>query len=364
LTIARLSRIIGDLKKKRRNNPTTTKKLLKMLEIDGSYLEGGGQILRTALSLSLITNKPVRIFNIRKKRPQPGLKNQHLAVIKALTQIFSSQVEGAYLGSQEIRFFPNQIKGRVSLNIDIGTAGSVGLLIQAILPAIIFSKNLEISLQIKGGTAGKWAIPCDYYPYIVFPLLEIKADLQILRRGYYPKGGGLVKLRVASQKLKALNFLERGKSLKIKILSIASQDLKLRKVSERALSQAEKNLKERYRNIPVEGECLYSETYSSGLEVNICFYFEKTRLWSDSLGERRKTSEEVGREASQKLIQEESSGACVDRHLADNLIPYLAFSRGSFKTSEITNHTLTNIKIVEQFLGKIFEVKDNVVRRI
>jgi len=332
-----------------------------MLDIDGSYLEGGGQIVRTTLALSTVTGTPVRIFNIRRNRPVRGLKKQHLAVVDAFCKVFGAKVKGGEIGSREIEFIPRKKQGREQLDIDIGSAGSIGLLLQSLTPAVVFSDNLNLSLSIKGGTSGKWAIPCDYYPYVVFPVLGIDAELSIVKRGYYPKGGGRVRLVLASQELKKKELLDRGKVLKIGILSFASSQLKPRNVARRQLSAAENILREKFKDVRIEGKSSYVETPSLGSEVDICAYFDNSMLWADSLGEKGKTSEEVAGEACAKIIEEIESGACIDRHLADNIIPYMAFLGGSFKTSMISKHTLTNIWAVERFLGKKFTIEQNIV---
>lgn len=336
-----------------------------MIEIPGDYLEGGGQILRTAVSLSCILNQPVRVFNIRAKRPKPGLKHQHLHILKTLSRIFKAECKGVELASGEIEFSPQlKVIEEKNLNVDLETAGSIGLFLQSLLLVCSF-RSEGIYLEIKGGTCGLGAIPVDYYPIVVFPLLSysgLNASLEIIKRGYYPKGGGKVKVRVDKiRSPKGINLSKPGRLIQINGLSIASNKLKDRKVGERQAQEARRLLGEKYETA-VDIRTEYVDTLSNGSEVNI---FASTDtgciLWSDSRGELKKSAEEVGREAANKLSKEIDSGAACDLHLADNLIPWLSLVGGKIKTSEITLHTRTNLWICELFLGRIFNVEGNTI---
>ncbi|MCM8781403.1 MAG: RNA 3'-terminal phosphate cyclase [Candidatus Omnitrophica bacterium] len=338
-----------------------------MLDIPGDHLEGGGQILRTALALSCILSRPIRIFKIRAKRPNPGLKSQHLSVLETLSRLFAARTEGVKLNSTEIIFSPqSKFIKETYLRIDLQTAGSIGLFLQPLLlVAALRSGGGGLSLEIRGGTCGLGAIPVDYYPVVVFPTLKnsgLKANLEILRRGYYPKGGGEVKVEIEKITHPTDIVLERqGKITQIKGISIASKPLKERNVCQRQIDSAKRILLQRYP-VPMQIEEMYVDTLSLGLELNLYAYTDTgCILWSDSRGEQKKTAEEVGLQAATKLINQIDSGAAVDLHLADNLIPWLALLGGKIKTSEVTLHTQTNIWICELFLGKIFTVRDNTI---
>ncbi|MCM8763376.1 MAG: RNA 3'-terminal phosphate cyclase, partial [Candidatus Omnitrophica bacterium] len=217
------------------------------LEIDGNYLEGGGQILRTATSLSIITGQPIRVFNIRAKRPEPGLKPQHLHTLDALRELSRAKIEGLELGSKEIKFIPQEkIIASGLLNIDIGTAGSIGLLLQSILLVAAF-KSEGMSLYIKGGTCGLGAVPIDYYPNVILPILYyagLRAKINILRRGYYPKGGGEISAEISAIKYpKAIALTEAGNLRRISGISIASRDLMPKEVAQRQAQEAQDLLK-------------------------------------------------------------------------------------------------------------------------
>lgn len=334
-----------------------------MIDIPGDYLEGGGQILRTAAASSCICSTPIRVFNIRAKRPQPGLKPQHLFVLKALAKTFKAKTSGLELGSREITFTPTIKTIELdSINIDVQTAGAIGLILQPLLLVAAF-RGKGIGFNIKGGTAGKGAIPVEYYLNVIFPILSrvgLKARLEIIKRGYYPKGGGEVKVRVESDRLSGkINLVEPGSLIGIKGLSIASSGLALRRVAERQAEKAEEILKRKY-SIPIKIKVEYAQTLSFGSEINLYAYTEEgSILGGDALGEKEKPAEDVGREAANKLISQIDSGAAVDMHLADNLIPWLCLLGGTIKTSQISLHTQTNIWVSELFFGKIFKVSNH-----
>jgi len=162
-----------------------------MIQIDGSQGEGGGQIARTAMALAVLTGKEFEINNIRTGRKQPGLKAQHLSAIRALEKIAEIKTNGVELSSLELKFKPGKVK-KGSYEIDIGTAGSITLLLQAVLLPCMFGSG-KISLRVKGGTCGKWQASVDYLQNLLLPFLGRfvkKIEMKILRRGYYPKGAG------------------------------------------------------------------------------------------------------------------------------------------------------------------------------
>lgn len=339
-----------------------------MIEIPGDYLEGGGQILRTATALSCITKRPIRVFNIRQKRPKPGLQSQHLYTLNALAHLFKAKTQGLELGSKEIIFTPTvDLIQENNLEIDLKTAGAIGLALQPLLLVSAF-KSKGIIFTLKGGTCGLGAVPVDYYPLVVFPLLShrgLKADLEIIKRGYYPKGGGQIKVKIEPIKEpKEISLTQPGRLLEIKTISIASRPLSERQVAERQAKKAEEILRQKFL-ASVKIETKYVDTLSIGSEINLLAYTENgCILWSDVRGERTKSAEEVGKEAAEKLIKEIASGAAVDFHLADNLIPWLCLLGGEIKTSLISLHTQTNLWVCELFFGKRFELKDTTIKSL
>lgn len=336
-----------------------------MIEIPGDYLEGGGQILRTALALSAVTGKPMHVYNIRAKRKKPGLKAQHFHAFKAVAEITDADYKGLEIGSREIEFIPKGLKSKF-LSIDVGTAGSIGLLLQSLLLPACFAPQ-GLNLKIRGGTCGKGQIPIEYYQVVILPLLKkigVDIELRLWRRGYYPKGGGEVEVSISKiQNFSPLNLTEQGKILRICGISHAAKFLSKADVAQRQADKAKEILNK--LNFPVEIELEYQDTLSPGSGIVLWVETETGALFgSDALGERGKPAEKVGEEAAIKLIKEIESSAPVDRHLADNLIPWLAFCRGEIKTSEITLHTQTNIWVCELFLGKIFAIEANFIRKI
>ena len=363
-----------------------------MIKIDGGYLEGGGQVFRTALAFSSLTLQPFEISNIRKGRPNPGLQPQHLACIRALEGLCNASSEGAELGSAVVRFYPGKPQSR-TLNIDIGTAGSITLLLQAVLLPALFAPG-KVSLKLTGGTDVDHSQPVDYFSSVFLPHTTRfgSCSFSLLRRGYFPKGGGKAELEVkpffrlsdydnfadlrklVSQQLSGVNLAERGKLLKITGVSHASSDLGNSEVAERQAKAARTSLLQQLQQIngscPVSIQAEYSDSFSTGSGITLFAYFASAGkddidaanpviLGADALGERGKRAESVGQEAAAALVKEISSGACVDHYLADQLIPFMAIA-GSSKilASEITNHCRTNVFVVEQFLGKSFDVDE------
>lgn len=324
-----------------------------MIKLDGSYGEAGGQIVRTALALSALTGKSFEVNNIRKGRCTSGLKAQHLHCIKALKELCNAKTNEVKIGSEHLRFIPDKFKAK-NLTIDIGTAGSITLLLQSILLPCLFHK---IKLTIRGGTDGKWAMPFDYFNEVFIPQIKNYAEINIklLKRGYYPKGGGEIELTIKpKENNNKINITEQGKLLQIKGTSHASKDLENSNVAERQAKTAEMILKK--YNVPINIRTEYCNTLSPGSGIVLWAKFENTILGGDGLGERGKKAELVGQEAAKNIIKEIDSKAAVDSHLEDNLIPFLALFKGRIKVPELTNHTKTNIYVVEKFLDVKFEV--------
>ncbi len=339
-----------------------------MIEVDGSFGEGGGQILRTSVSLAGVLGKDVRVYNIRAGRSQPGLKAQHLTGIRAAAELCDATLKGAEVGSTELLFQPSRLKaGR--FRFDIGTAGSITLVLQVLMPLMAYAPG-AVEATITGGTDVKWSPPIDYLSHIVLPVLRkmgYEVHLDVRERGHYPKGGGQVRVSVAQVELfKPIIGLEQG--LVVAIRGISHARGLPRHVAERQARAAAEILDT--RGLPSPQISVDLEEARPGLSVGsgLVLLAETEKgaiLGADSLGERGKPAETVGSEAAHKLIQEIEAGGFLDRHMGDILVPYMALADGSSEvtTSQVTQHTLTNVKVAESLLGGAFEVNGAVGNR-
>ncbi|MFC1801559.1 RNA 3'-terminal phosphate cyclase [Nanoarchaeota archaeon] len=341
------------------------------MKIDGSYGEGGGQIIRTALALSTITGKSFKAVNIRRGREEPGLKAQHLACITALKQICGAETNSVEVGSEVLEYKPGKIKSG-TYQIDIGTAGSITLLLQAVLLPCFFAPR-KVTLKITGGTCGKWQAPAEYFQNVLLPhlfKLAEKIDFKILKRGYYPKGGGQIELAVSPKKglenVQTINLVSRGDLMQIKGVSYAARALEKAQVAERQ-AKATRKLLGRYE-VPINITKEYGESLNPGSGIVLWGVFSSDdhqnpiRLGANGLGERGKPSEKVGEEAALGLIKEIDSETVVDSHLSDQLIPFMGLLPGSqIKVASVSKHCESNIYAVEKFLDVKFEIKDGLI---
>lgn len=349
-----------------------------MLTIDGSYGEGGGALVRTALALATLTNQPCKITNIRSGRPKPGLKAQHLTAIKALQEMSNAKATDVYLGSKEVMFIPGKIKPG-TYEFDIGTAGSISLFLQAIILPCLFAEG-KISLTVKGGTCGKWQASVDYIQNLLFPQLRRfvdKIDLKILKRGYYPKGGGEILLEITPRlkfdleemPVAKIKLVEQGTLEQIRGIVNVSSELAESEVAERIQRAVQNSLKsfevpvsvrtEYAKSLSVGGEALVWALYS---EEGTMSYDNPVLLGASALLEKGKSSETIGKEASLSLENELKSESAVDHYLADQLIPFMGLLPGSeIKVSSISDHLKTNIFVVEKFLPVGFSIKGDLV---
>lgn len=341
-----------------------------MLEIDGSTLEGGGQILRTAVALSVILKKPCRIFNIRQGRKKPGLAAQHLLGIRALSQFCNGSLQGDDLGSEQIQFHPGS-NYRKHISINIPTAGSITLVLQTLIPPALFAHSIDlqknpVKISFNGGATDTFFSPTiDYFQYVFLKLLEKmggKVKINILKRGYYPEGGAKLEIEIFPSQLKQINLTKRESFKKISVISGASELLKNKKVAERQIA----GLREIFGKLklPIEEKVEYYQTQCPGSQICLIADFENTAMGIDNLGKLGKRAEDVGKEAALELLKEQKSEACLDKRLADQILPYLALipKKSQITVSEITNHCKTNIWVIEKFIEGKFETKGNLIR--
>jgi len=335
----------------------------QIIEIDGAFGSGGGQILRTACALSAITKKPCRVFSIRKGREKPGLMPQHLLGIRALTQLCNGRLEGDEIDSEEIKFYPGEI-GQKELSVKIETAGSIALVLQSLILPGLFSP-FETKINFNGGATDTFFSPTiDHFRYVFLKNLEkigAKVKIDILKRGYYPEGGAEVKTIIYPSKLKSINLIERGQLKKILAISGASETLKDKKVAERQIAGVREVLGK--LKLPTEQIVEYYDTRCPGSQICLIAEFENAVIGTDNLGKLGKRYEDVGKEAALELLKEERSGACLDKHSADQILPYLALTekKSEVTAGEITEHCKTNIWVIEKFLEGKFKIKNNLI---
>ncbi|KAI8998900.1 RNA 3'-terminal phosphate cyclase [Trametes punicea] len=344
------------------------------IHLDGSVLEGGGQLLRIAVALSALLSKPIAIDNIRSNRKPPGLKLQHAAGLQLVAEICSARLDGCATGSTSIVFHPTT-KPQVSrcYTADPGTAGSITLMLQVSLPCLIFSPDSAVSpsgLILRGGTNADQAPQVDYTQHVFLPFIRrhfgVQLSLNIVKRGYYPKGGGEVHVSVPPVRgpLPAVTLIERGPVKAVFGRSYVAglpKDLaeSMRKAATSVL--VESGLDAGIINIDAVRE-KPTNAVGSGSGIVLWAETEDGSVIAGSASGRKGTEPaQVGRDAARELVSNLAHGGCVDEYMQDQMIIFLALAHGRsrVKTGPLTLHTRTAIWVAEQFSEARFRVEES-----
>ncbi|XP_053324898.1 RNA 3'-terminal phosphate cyclase [Spea bombifrons] len=334
------------------------------VEIDGGIMEGGGQILRICTALSCLLGKRIHIGSIRAGRSTPGLRPQHLSGLETVRDLCAGQLENAAIGSTDITFTPGKLKGG-ALTADTKTAGSVCLLLQVSLPCALYAESPS-ELVLKGGTNAEMAPQIDYTTMVFKPIAEhfsFKLDCDIRRRGYYPRGGGEILVRVSPIRgLSPINLTDRGTITKIYGRAFVAGVLPYKVVKDMisaAVRCIRKELRDLYVNI--QGVQEPSEkAVGNGSGIIIVAETSTGCLFAGSaLGKRGVTADRVGAEAADILLRNLRHGGCVDEYLQDQLIIFMALADGVslLRTGPVTLHTQTAIHFAETLTKARFNVK-------
>lgn len=337
-----------------------------MIEINGSLGEGGGQVLRSALTLSLLTQQPVRLTNIRGRRPKPGLQPQHLTAVKAAAEISSATVTGAALDSQELTFAPADVRAG-DYRFDIGTAGSTSLVLQTIylplalgpdLSGLGDPKGLGSEITLIGGTHVPWSpsfhyLDLQWRPYV--ERLGLRIGLELELAGFYPQGNGQARARIERvERIGGMHLTERGALKGIQgISAVANLD---KSIAERQRAQAMRRLQGRHNRIEIELLDLPSRV--KGTFLLLLAEFKHGSACYVGLGAPGKRAEQVADEACLWLERFLATNGALDEYLADQLLLPLAFAEGpsELRTAKVTPHLLTNAEIIRAFGAAEIEI--------
>ncbi|MFH1587023.1 MAG: RNA 3'-terminal phosphate cyclase [Candidatus Diapherotrites archaeon] len=326
-----------------------------MIQVDAAP---GGQVFRTAIGLASLTGKEIEIVNIRSDRPNPGLRAQHLTALETVAGMCNATINGASKGSGTVNFLPGKLK-ETALKVNIGTAGSATLLLQS---AMFPSLKTETKLRVTGGTDVEWSPPFAYMGLVLLPILNsigCNFSAELIKRGYYPKGKGIISFKSSPAKLplKPLNITEKGD---IEIIKIFSHCASLATdVARNQMIAAKKEL----RNLNVDfSECVAAkeniDTIGSGIDL-FAHLSSGQIIGANALGKKGFPANEVGKKAAKNLLSELGKERPVDKHLADQLIPFMALAKGNSEITctEITAHTENNISVCEKILGVKFSIE-------
>jgi len=315
--------------------------------IDGARGEGGGQVARLALALGAATGRAVRVTNVRANREQPGLKAGHAAAFRALAQLCDGTVEGAQVGSTDVTLRPGAVVGG-DYAFAIETAGPVTLLAQALLPAIVASRQ-AFTLRLRGGTNVAWAPQWDDYAHVHLPLLRrlgIHAEGALQKRGYFPQGGGEATLEVSTPSLAPADFTQQGELRSLHAV-VSSHGLP-RHVIERALVAIPDALRD-VRAVEVSQD--FHRGPGVGMAIALRAECARTVLGADAVGRKGVRVEDVVLEATSALRAEIASGAGLDVHQADQMPVFLALAGGgSFTCRRLSEHARTVLDMLPEFL--------------
>lgn len=334
-----------------------------MIKIDGGFGEGGGQILRYAAALAAATGDTVEVYNIRANRPKPGLRPQHYSALKIMKNVFGGDIEGLKVGSKRVIIKLGGPKS-ATLEFDIGTAGSISLIIQSLTPALILADNSS-KIKLIGGTDVKWSPTIDYTAYVYRSILSLfgsQLELKVLRRGYYPRGGGIVSIEISpASKLTGLSLLNRGKIEEILIRSVVSllpKHIVDRQVDSIIKEITKSNLIKLKETLRIEKEVFEGER-AAGPGTSVLMIGKHSfniYCGGDAIGERGKPAEKVGEEAFHKFMDWYVSKAFLDAHAGDMIIPFLALAIGksSFTVPRFTKHMESALYVAREILNTNF----------
>ncbi len=321
-----------------------------MIAIDGTMGEGGGQVLRSALTLSLLTRQAVHLMRIRANRSKPGLGFQHRMAVHAAALISHARVEGDRLGSQSLQFEPGAVESG-DYHFDIGTAGATALVLQTVmLPLALAAAPSQ--LTITGGTHVPWS-PCfhylDWHWRALLRRLGLQFDLDMLMAGFYPQGGGAIRATLpGGAHIKALQLSERGRLQRVRGLSAVANLAE--EIGARQRNRTMRQLRELKCDVDIALETL--PAHSRGTVLVLLAEFEYSQACFFALGARGKRAEQVADEAVEELLRFLATDGAVDRWLTDQLLLPLALADqpSVLRTSEVTSHLLTNAEVIEKFL--------------
>ena len=327
----------------------------ELITIDGSKGEGGGQVLRTSLTLSMITGRPLQMVNIRAKRKKPGLMRQHMTAVKAAVAISSAKVEGLDTGSQSLLFEPGAIKGG-DYSFAIGTAGSCTLVLQTVLPALL-SAGVEAKLRLSGGTHNPLAPPADFLQHAYLPILQrmgANIEMKLNRYGFYPAGGGELEVSLGAGKaLQPLNLMQRGELRQASATAL---------ISALPIHIAERELETLRRTLGWSDDQLHlrglSNSYGPGNVLVATVEHKHITEVFTVFGEKRISAEKVAGKLCRQIQTYLQSEVPVGPNLADQLLLPLAIAGGCFVTGEPTKHTLTNVETINAFLPNRLRLKN------
>jgi RNA 3'-terminal phosphate cyclase (ATP) len=336
------------------------------LVIDGAHGAGGGQIVRSTVTLAALFGQPVRITNIRRQRRKPGLQAQHLTAVKAAAEVCNADVGGAALGSDSFRFVPTQPPAAGDYVYDVadarrgGSAGSTSLVLQTVLLPLSFATS-DSRVIVKGGTHVAWSPAYHYLADVFLPTLEpsgLAASLNLEQWGWYPHGQGVVSAEISGlgrdTLLRSLDLTERGDLVGLSGFSAVSNLPD--HILERQAMAAEGLLQD--AGFEAKLDRVKPPAAGPGTAVHIVAEYEHVRAGFTSYGRRGKRAETVAADAVDAFIAYHRTGAAADPHLADQLVLPLALAQSAsqFTTSEITAHLLTNIWLAQRFTGARFDV--------
>jgi len=335
------------------------------MEIDGSYGEGGGQLVRFAIALSAMLGEDVTIVNIRAGRTTPGIRPQHLAAINAVARLASAKVKGNEVGSSSVSFSPGRITGG-QFDFDVGTAGSVTLVLQAVLPVALMAEK-PVSGRIVGGTEVRWSPTVDYFDRVFLRgvrTMGADVSVKLLKSGYYPRGGGVVHFSVTPRSQLDPLITPRRLGGELRVSGVSRCANLPQAVAERQASSARDLL--RKRNITVdEIEIVHtSEPLGPGSSITLWVNSEPASfIGADSIGERGKRAEVVGSEAAESLIKCVDTGSGTDEHFADMILPYMFKAKGRSRvtTPRISKHLMTEVHIAKLFDVPAISIDDSTV---